>query len=105
TACSLNSSRRRAPDRRGSNASNRRCAAWRHLYLSEKAEHRVGELRRPLDRRQVPAALDHVEPRAGNALAVALAVHERYEAVLSAPEDERRGRDTAESSSSFGSCR
>src|SRR5437899_3590366 len=56
-------------------------ARWRDVdsTLREKAQHGVGELRRPLDRRQVPTALEHLDPRAGNALPVPLALTQRHE--------------------------
>jgi hypothetical protein len=34
--------------------------------LGEEADHRVGERLGALDRRQMTAALDHLEPRAAN---------------------------------------
>src|SRR5262249_61553129 len=60
------------------------------------AEHRLREGIRSLDGRQVAARLDDLQARAADAVPVALAVRERHQAVLAAPEDERRSRHAAQ---------
>src|SRR5206468_7992081 len=72
------------------------CLAPASDPLQQEPDDRRRKLHRPLDRRQVAAVLDHLEARARDAVAVALAVDERHEAVLPPPEDEGRRRDATE---------